>query len=185
MSDLGRVLEAAGHRISGGAEYQWRCYPDARYIDVEGEHGTGSILFSTKDQTVYAVEASNGGLDHNYRWINPLFIDAYLRECDSKGINPNTAFDDTEHSDTDDFEDILVKLKAILEGEDFDTRVTVGLELSKDQLLELALEAHRQDITLNELFTSSLEAALLEAENEPTQPRCPVTDSDVFGYDGA
>lgn len=185
MSDLGLVLEAAGYRISGGAEYQWSCYPDARYLDLESDFGAGSILFSTVDQTVYAVEISSRDYEHNYRWINPEFRDDYELECERRGVDANIAYDDQMHSDTFVFEDILTKVHGVLNGEEFDEDVQIPLELTEQSLAHLAVYAHQRDITINEAIVEILTNTVtrLEADAAEAQPRCPVTDPEIYAGD--
>ena len=35
---LNQINEAMNHQITGGSEYQWQCFPDARFLDYESEY---------------------------------------------------------------------------------------------------------------------------------------------------
>lgn len=179
MSDLGRVLEAAGYRVSGGAEYQWNCYPNARYLDLESPFGTGSILFSTEDQTVYSVDVSDKPGTFAYRWLNPDWADDFLLEAERRGIDPDKAWDEVKHIDTESFEDICAKMSAVFEGKDFDRRVVIHLELDERTLAAVARYSFEHDCTANEATVAIIEAQLAK----DATPRCPATDPDLNAGD--
>ena len=54
----------------------------------------------------------------------------------------------------------MEKAKAIFENKPFDRRVEVPVELEDDVLLQLALEAHKRDITLNKMVEILLQNAI-------------------------
>jgi hypothetical protein len=159
---LGEINEALDNRITGGSEYHWQCYgPEARYLDYESDHAHVSVLFDSKTQVVY--EASINDKDEHvtpYRWINPEYKDAYYAEASNKGINPNNAWDDTNWCDLEVDDDWLEKAYAIFNGLSFDNRVTVPLDLDDATMLQLCMEAHKRDITLNKMIEQILEMAI-------------------------
>jgi hypothetical protein len=53
---------------------------------------------------------------------------------------------------------------SIKAGEDYDTRVSVPLELENDEMFELMKMAHEQDLTLNE-FVEQLLRRVIEEES--------------------
>jgi predicted HicB family RNase H-like nuclease len=55
----------------------------------------------------------------------------------------------------------MEKAQAIKNGKEYDTGIQVPLNLSNDLLLEAALNAHRQNITLNDYINQAL-AELVE-----------------------
>jgi len=42
---LSQINEITDHRITSGSEYQWQCYPDARYLDYESDYAHLSVLY--------------------------------------------------------------------------------------------------------------------------------------------
>ena len=50
----------------------------------------------------------------------------------------------------------MEKARAIVAGEDYDTRVQISVDFTNEELLQYALMAHEQDITLNELIEGAL-----------------------------
>jgi len=155
---LSKVNEALSHRITGGSEYQWECYGfDVRFLDYESDYAHATVIFDTITQTVY--EATVNSKDESvrpYRWLNPNTKQEYLDECKDRNIDPNEAWDDVKWVDLETMEDFLDKASAIFNGEGFDERVQVPLDLSRDELFRLMQMAHERDMTLNELVEDIL-----------------------------
>ena len=155
---LSKVNEALDHKITGGSEFYWTCWDDARYLDYESEYAHVSVVFNTQTQEVYTAEINDKANQVKpYRWMNPIYKQAYLDEAKEKNVNPNQAWDNTEWYDLETVEDWLDKASAIMRGEDFDTRVQVPLTLDKEELYKLMEMAHERDITLNRMVETILE----------------------------
>jgi hypothetical protein len=92
-----------------------------------------------------------------YRWMNPDWKSAYETEAGARNINPKIAFDDIEYVDLEISEDFLVKARNMFDGKfDFDKRIRIDIELAKDDILLFAMQAHKNDITLNEYINQLL-----------------------------
>lgn len=163
ISDLNETFD---HKISGGDNYLWSCWPNARFIEYKSDYAYVSGVFNTETQEVYQVEID---VDTSmwtpnirpYRWLNPEYKQAYLDEAKSRNIDPNQAWDNIKWYDLETMEDFLNKASAIFNGDDnFDRRVQVPLDLGNDEILKLAMMAHEQDITLNQLVEQVLQAAI-------------------------
>jgi hypothetical protein len=165
---LAQINEAMSHQITGGSEYQWQCFPDARFLDYESEHAHVSILYSTVDQIVYQADASikrevwpdDKRFDKPYRWTNPIFKDAYINESKERNIDPDQAWDDVKWIELETDEDFLEKAKAMFNGDYWDTRIVVPVDLDDDTILKLSMEAHKRDITLNKMVEIVLQEAI-------------------------
>jgi hypothetical protein len=162
---LAQINEALNHQITGGSEYGWHCFPDARFLDYESEYAHVSILYSTTDQTVYQADTSIkrdmwSKDEKPYRWTNPLFKDAYLNEAKERNIDPDQAWDDVKWVELEVAEDFLEKAQAMFNGDEWDSRIQVPLDLDNDLLLQLAMEAHKRDITLNKMVEIILQQAI-------------------------
>ena len=162
---LSQINEVLGHRITGGSEYQWNCYPDGRYLDYESEYAHVSILYSTVDQTVYQAEVSvkREAWDEDkkpYRWLNPEYQKAFYKESKKRKVDPNQAWDDVKWIDLEMAEDFLEKATAIFNGEEYDTRVKIEFDLDDSSILKLATEAHKRDITLNKMIEIILQEVI-------------------------
>lgn len=165
---LNQINEALNHQITGGSDYHWNCYPDARFLDYESEYAHVSVLYSTVDQTVYQADASikrnvwpdDERYDKPYRWTNPAFKDAYLNEAKERNIDPNQAWDDVKWIELETDNDFLEKAKAMFNGDYWDTRVQLPIDLEDDLLFQLAMEAHKRDVTLNKMVEIVLQEAI-------------------------
>lgn len=162
---LSKVNVALDHRIVSGSEYMWSCWENARYLDYESAYAHVSVVYSTETQEIYQADVSIKTEAwpkdaRPYRWLNPQFKELMLAESKERGIDPNEAWDDVEWIELEVAEDFLEKAKAIFNGEEHDTRIVVPLDLDDDLLLQLAMEAHKRDITLNKMVELALQAAI-------------------------
>ena len=162
---LNQINEAMNHQITGGSEYQWHCFPEARFLDYESDYAHVSILYSTVDQIVYQADASvkSDAWEEDkkpYRWTNPYYKDAYLDEAKKRNVDPDEAWDDGKWVDLEVEEDWLEKATAMFNGDEFDTRVQIEVDLDDDIILKLSMEAHKRDITLNKMVEIVLQEAI-------------------------
>ena len=166
-------MELVDYRITEGSNYGWQCYgPNAYCLDSwNGVHGKGgysfSIVFSTKTQKVYEVSMCDYTNNRAYRMINPKNVEKHRKEAESRNINLNEAWDDVDYVDLEVDDDFMQKALSIRAGEDYDTRVSVPLDLPDDLLLEAAMNAHRQGITLNDYINNALETMMEEYKRDP------------------
>jgi hypothetical protein len=162
---LNEINEVLGHRITGGSEYQWNCYPDGRYLDYESDFAHASVIYSTDNQTVYQAEISvkREAWDEDkkpYRWLNPDYKDALYKESEKRQVDTDIAWDDVKWIDLEMEEDFLEKATAIFNGEEYDTRVKIEFDLDDSSILKLATEAHKRDITLNKMIEIILQEVI-------------------------
>jgi hypothetical protein len=170
MITMKEFMELVDYKITEGSEYGWRCYgPNAYCLDSwNGVHGKGgysfSIVFSTKTQKVYEVSVCDYTNDRAYRMINPKNVDKHRKEAKSRGEFANMAWDAVDYVDLEVDDDFFQKALAIKAGEDYSTDITVPLDLPDELILQAALAAHKQNITLNEYINLAL-ANLVDSYN--------------------
>ena len=99
-----------------------------------------------------------------YRYINIEYQDAYKQEATNRGIDADQAWDDIKWVDLETEEDFIEKATAMFNGEKFDTRIQVPIDLDNDTMLKLAMEAHKRDITLNKMVEEVLRNVIAEHE---------------------
>jgi hypothetical protein len=166
-------MELVDYKITEGGDYGWQCYGPNSYqlSSWNGIHGKGgysfNIVFSTKSQKVYEVEVCDYTNNRAYRMINPDYVKKQRKEAKSKGEFANMAWDDVNFIDLEVDDDFTQKCLAIKAGEDYDTRISVPLDLPDDLLLEAAMNAHRQNITLNDYINNALMELVKEFERDP------------------
>lgn len=171
MLNLKEWMEIVDYKITEGSTYGWQCYGSNAYsLDSwNGDHDghSFSIIFDTKDQTVYEVQSHDFRNQRAYRMINPDFSKKHRKEAKRRDCNKDEAWEDVDYVDLEVDDDFMQKALAIAAGEDYDTRVSVPLDLPDDLLLDAALNAHRQGITLNDYINNALASMLEEFKRDP------------------
>jgi hypothetical protein len=162
---LNEVNLALNHKITGGSEYGWKCYPDARYLDYESDYAHVSVLYNTTDQTVYQAEVSvkSEAWDEDkkpYRWLNPDYVDSFYKESKKRKVDTDIAWDDVKWIDLEMEEDFLEKATSLFSGEECDTRVQFPIDIDDELILKLSMEAHKRDITLNKMIEIILQEVI-------------------------
>lgn len=168
MITIKDFMEAVNYRITEGSEFLWQCFgPNAHRLDAwdgEVDGYTVSIVFDTKTQEVYQAEAFDYRRKRAYRITHPDYADAHAQEFVTRDVT-DVAWEDEEFNDVKfvDLEvdaDFLEKARAIVAGEDYDTRVQVEIELDNDLMLAAMRMAHEQDITFNQFLEDLLRTHL-------------------------
>ena len=173
MITIKEWMELVDYRITEGSTYQWQCYgPNAYALDSwNGVHGAGgysfSIIFSNKTQKVYEVSVCDYTNDRAYRMIAENKKEKHLAEAKDRGVNLNEAWDDVEYVDLEVDDDFIQKCLAIKAGEDYDTRVSVPVDFTDEELLKYMKLAHERDMTFNQLVTEALVEAIEEHKRDP------------------
>ena len=177
MISMKEWMELIGYKITEGSTYGWSCYgSDAYTLDNwNGVHGPGgysfSIVFDTVTQTVYQVSACDYTNNRAYRMINPDYVEQHRKEAESRDVLVNQAWDDVDYVDLDVDDDFFQKALAIQAGEDYDTRVSVSVDFSDEDLLQYMKLAHERDITFNEFVTQALTEAIQAHDTDPVKFR--------------
>lgn len=172
MTKLEDFVKAINYKITGGSEYQWKCFgKNARYMDCQDQEGYGGdysihAIFDSVDQTVYAIELWDYKDDREYRWIDPLFVGAHMKACAKHEVDVYESMDGRNYIDLDLASDILEKVSKVVAGEPYDTRVQVPVDFTEEELLKYMKIAHERDITFNQLVELALLDAIERAKNE-------------------
>jgi hypothetical protein len=168
MITMKEWMELVGYRITEGSDYGWQCYGhDAYQLDSwNGDHDGHSftILFDTKTQVVYEVQAHDYLHQRAYRMVNEDFRKKMKKEAKRRGGDKNMAWDDVDYVDLDVDDDFIQKCLAIAAGEDYDTRVSMPVNFTDEELLTYMKMAHERDMTFNEFVEDALRQAIKEVE---------------------
>jgi predicted DNA binding CopG/RHH family protein len=98
--------------------------------------------------------------------INPAHQAAYRAEADQRGVNARQAWDHVDYVDLETVEDFVGKAQAIMAGQLYDTRVSIPIDLSENELLALFKLAHQRDMTFNDFIMEILEQRIAEVNQE-------------------
>lgn len=164
-------MELIDYQITEGSEFGWNCFG---YDSYRLEHWRGeqespsfSILFDKRDHTVYQMEAHDYINNRAYRWTAPSWKTAYEEESSRRGVRVEEAWDNVDYVELETLDDFFEKASAIYRGEDYDTRVSVPVEFSDEELLKYMKIAHERDITFNQLITEALTEAIEGYKRDP------------------
>jgi hypothetical protein len=163
MITLKEWMEVADYRITEGSEYY--AYGGAYALDSwNGEQDGYSleIIFDQKTQEVYEVQACDYKHNRAYRLIN----EDYKEER-----RDDEAWDDVKWIDLECDDDWIQKALSIVAGEDYDTRVSIPIDMPDAELLKYMKLAHERDITFNQLVTEALTEAIKGYEQDPEAAR--------------
>ena len=170
MITMKEFMELVDYKISEGSNYCWKCYgPNAYMLDSWNGEQDGysfTVIFDTKDHTVYEVQAHDYVHNRAYRMINEDFLKKMKKEAKSRHVSKKEAWDDVEYVDLDVDDDFIQKALAIRAGEEYDTGVLINLDLPDEVILQAALAAHKQNITLNEFINQALAALAKKHPND-------------------
>ena len=174
MITMKEWMELVDYKITEGSEYSWSCYgPNAYTLDSwNGVHGAGgysfSIIFSTKTQKVYEVSVCDYTNDRAYRMIAENKQEKHRNESEMRDVDLKEAWDEVNYVDLDVVDDFVQKAMAIRAGEPYDTRVSVPVDFSDEELLHFMKIAHDRDMTFNQLVEEALRMAIDEHRQNQT-----------------
>jgi hypothetical protein len=162
MITLKEWMELVDYKITEGSEYCWQCYgQDAYCLDSwngEQDGHSFTVVFDKNTQEVFEVQAHDFRNSRAYRMINPNYAPKHMMETTDREVN-DQAWDEVDYIDLEVVDDFMQKSLAIIAGEDYDTRVSMPLNFTDEELLKYMKMAHERDMT----FNSFVEMALREA----------------------
>ena len=168
MITLKEWMEIVNYRVTEGSAYTWQCYGhDAYMLDSWNGEQDGysfTIIFDTKTQVVYEVQAHDYVHNRAYRMINEDFRKKNKKEARRRAVNKDQAWDDVRYVDLDVDDDFIQKCLAIRAGEDYDTRVLMPIDFTDQELLAYMKLAHERDITFNQFVEEALRLAIADAK---------------------
>lgn len=171
MQDFMKVVD---YRVTEGSDYLWKCFGDnaepysLSAWNQEHDGWSFNIVFDTGNQEVYMVEACDYKHNRAYRLINPDWVKDYRNYA--KTHNPefiDQAWDDVDYVDLESDDDWIQKAQAIKAGEDYDTRVSIPLDIPEQELMLLFKAAHERDMTFNEFVEEALRNTIDEFNKDP------------------
>lgn len=157
MLDIASWLNVINYRVTTGSKWEWNCFGNNAHFMSHFREGTSNsvdITFDTETKVVYILEAVDEESGYAYRYFNPQFRQQYLDEEKLRG-GP-----DVKWTELEVLSDWYQKASAIVNGREYDKRIQVEIDIEDDVFLHLAKEAHKRDITINEMIAITIENAL-------------------------
>jgi hypothetical protein len=163
MITLKQWMETVDYRITEGSDYGWQCYGHNAYSldswNGEQDGHSLTVIFDNKTQEVYEVQAHDYVNQRAYRLINPNYAPKHMLEATDRNIE-DTAWDEVRYIDLETDDDWIEKAQAIVAGKDYDTRVSVPIDLTDEEMLKYMRMAHEMDVTFNHFVENALRHAL-------------------------
>lgn len=160
MLTMQEWMELVDYKITEGSDYfasvkgaEISLYSMSSW-DGKQDGASFFISFDPKTQKVYSVEACDYKNNRAYR----------LK--DSALDTDDEAWDDVNFVDLESDDDFMQKAIAIKNGEPYDTRVSIPIDLPDDELFALMKLAHERDMTFNQLVEEAISEALYKYETE-------------------
>lgn len=164
MITLKEWMEVVEYRVTEGSNFMWQCYgPNAYSLDSwngEQDGNSFTVIFDTKTQVVYEVQSHDYKNQRAYRLVNPDFKFERDVESANRNVSLTEAWDDVDYVDLEADDDWIQKAQAIAAGEEYDTRVSIPIDLPEDELMVLFKMAHEQDLTFNDFIEKVLREKL-------------------------
>lgn len=150
MITIKQFLDVVDHAITDTDT--WIGYSELAIIlshwDGKQDGKSMDIIFSPTTQEVFAV--------HVHDFKNQR---AYRRQIVGFN-NDKEAWNEINYTDLESDEDLLDKMQAIYNNEDYDERVAIPLDMPDDVLLILMKDAHNRDMTFNQYITELIKEKL-------------------------
>lgn len=163
MITLKEWMEIVDYRITEGSDYYNSRYGNSVYSldswNGEQDGHSFTIIFDTRTQQVYEVQAHDYVHNRAYR----MFAEGFAVPVGED----EEAWDDVKYVTLDVDDDFIQKATAIKAGEDYDTRVSVPVDFTDNELLKYMTMAHERDMTFNQFIEEALRKAIEEYKRDP------------------
>jgi hypothetical protein len=154
MITLKEWMEVANYRITEGGDYF--AYGGAYALTSWSGDQDGysiEIIFSPRTQEVYEVQACDYKHNRAYRLVHGDYRDEQKDQ---------EAWEEVKWVDLESDDDWFQKALSIVAGEDYDTRVTIPIDLPEAELMVLFKAAHDADMTFNDFVEKILREKLAD-----------------------
>jgi hypothetical protein len=173
MITLRDFMETVDYRVTEGSDFLWQCFGSKAYRldswESDRDSHTVSVVFDTNTQTVYQMEAHDYRGEKSFRWTHPDYREAHSKEASERDVNVQQAWDHVNFVEIESAENLVRIAKAIVQGQPYDQRVSVPVDLTDQEWYQLMRQAHELDITLNQLVEQVLARAILDARSKVDQ----------------
>jgi len=160
-------IDLANRNITSHDKFMWNCYGDDAYSmdswDGNYDGRSISMVYDLKGLTVYQMSVYDFKNNRAYRYFNPDYKDLYFAEVEKKSADDIAWYGDNEdinYIDLEEYDDFVEKASAIMQYQDYDTRVSIPIDLPEEELLVIFKMAHEADMTFNDFVAKILREKL-------------------------
>lgn len=157
------ILEICEYKIIEGSEHCWPIYENGWFVILGNDIARVEVIINRETRKIYEIDIYQPEEDDNvrpYRWMANDFRIKFFVECQKREVNPLQAYDDVNFIDLYYEPDVLQKTKTIWNGGVVDRRIVVDLDIPHDLFHDIALEAHRRDMTFNQYAEEILKQSI-------------------------
>lgn len=158
-------MKAVQFNVSEGWTYGWDCFSkDTHALSATSNDWESTLIFDRTTKEVFLCEVLDMKNARSYRYF---FTEEHQKAHKAYIERLSRAFKDVDYNDKpwitlDVEEDFFDKLTAIVKGEEYDARVEMPLNLTDEEFLLVAKQAHQLDITINQYIERVLTLAVTE-----------------------
>ena len=164
-------IDLAQRNITDHSKYMWSCYGDTAYTmdswDGEQDGRSASMIYDLAGMHVYQMMVYDYKKERAYRYFDPDYRAAYFNEVNERETTDEAWSGDNgdvTYTDLETYEDFLEKAYAIMNYEEYDTRVSIPITLPDDELLQIFRMAHEADMTFNDFVEKILIDKMADVE---------------------
>lgn len=167
MLSLKDYLECVEYHIGETAKYLWNCYGENAYIvdnwtqENKLPSNTITVIYDFCTKLIYEINAWDEINKRQYRWIHPVYIAEFKKECESRRINWKNSIDNWDFIDLESEHDIMEKARAIVGESVYDTRILTRVNLSEDNTLILTNLAEQAGMSISDYISNVLEQTII------------------------
>jgi hypothetical protein len=166
-------IDLAQRNITSHDKFMWNCYGDTAYTmdswDGEQDGRSISMIYDLSGLHVYQMTVYDYKKKRAYRYFNTEYSKAFFDEVKERGVTDNAWSEDdgdVSYTDLESYDDFLEKATAIMNYEDYDTRISIPITLPDDELLMIFKLAHEADMTFNDFVEKILRDKMADIEYE-------------------
>lgn len=164
------ALKIIDNQPKSADKYLWKCFSDNSWIiesyNEDPNHNYSiEFIYDTKSLMIYKIGVYDYVRRNFYYWVHPEYLQKYLDESKERGVDPDIFIDDDKQIRLEVLSDIIEKATSIKDNIEYDTRVSIDIELTEKELFDIMKAAHKKDVTLNQFIEMALEAVIQEQKN--------------------
>jgi hypothetical protein len=163
MISIKDFLDAIDYKISEGGDYHYAPYGTNAYTldswDGKQDGYSAGVVFDKQTQEVYEVSICDYKKKRAYKLVNKEYDPTPEDLIAWEGIN---------YILLETADDFFEKLHAIIEGEEYDTSISVPINISDAELLILCKLAHEKDLSLNAYINLALATMVKDIKSKGT-----------------
>lgn len=108
--NLSELAAAAHSKWGGSTEFVWDCWgANAQYLEIRSpDELIGSCVFDRESGLVYAVELFDTQDRVAWRWLDPVFRSAWVKEAKIRSVDTRFAWDNVAFQEISETQILII-----------------------------------------------------------------------------